>query len=227
MYSLPVCVLRAHIKGNFKGNFKWQLLLYYVIIKPIVFICNYEKYGNLKGTGEDMKTVEDYVKNIPDFPEKGIIFRDITSLVQDKDGLKLAVDEIIKKLDGVDFDLVAGPESRGFIFGIPVAYALNKGFVMVRKKGKLPRETIESEYDLEYGKAVIEIHKDSIKPGQKVVIIDDLMATGGTVEAIIRMIEELGGKVVRIVALIELKDLDGRKKIAGYDFESVVAYEGK
>ena len=108
-----------------------------------------------------------------------------------------------------------------------MAYALNKGFVMVRKKGKLPRETIESEYDLEYGKAVIEIHKDSIKPGQKVVIIDDLMATGGTVEAIIRMIEELGGKVVRIVALIELKDLDGRKKIAGYDFEPVVTYEGK
>ena len=186
-----------------------------------------KKHGNLKGTGEDMKKVEDYVKNIPDFPEKGIIFRDVTSLVQDKDGLKLAVDEIIKKLDGVDFDLVAGPESRGFIFGIPVAYVLNKGFVMVRKKGKLPRETIESEYDLEYGKAVIEIHKDSIKPGQKVVIIDDLMATGGTVEAIIRMIEELGGKVVRIVALIELKDLDGRKKIAGYDFEPVVTYEGK
>ena len=104
-----------------------------------------KKYGNLKGTGEDMKKVEDYVKNIPDFPEKGIIFRDVTSLVQDKDGLKLAVDEIIKKLDGVDFDLVAGPESRGFIFGIPVAYALNKGFVMVRKKGKLPRETIETE----------------------------------------------------------------------------------
>ena len=183
-----------------------------------------KKYGNLKGTGEDMKKVEDYVKNIPDFPEKGIIFRDVTSLVQDKDGLKLAVDEIIKKLDGVDFDLVAGPESRGFIFGIPVAYALNKGFVMVRKKGKLPRETIESEYDLEYGKAVIEIHKDSIKPGQKVVIIDDLMATGGTVEATVKLIEQLGGVVVGCAFLIELEELNGRKTLENYEVLSLMKY---
>ena len=174
-----------------------------------------------------MKKVEDYVKNIPDFPEKGIIFRDVTSLVQDKDGLKLAVDEIIKKLDGVDFDLVAGPESRGFIFGIPVAYALNKGFVMVRKKGKLPRETVSMEYALEYGTGTIELHKDSIKPGQKVVIIDDLIATGGTVEAIAKLVEELGGEVVKICFVMELAGLKGRDKLQKYDVDSAIIYEGK
>ena len=174
-----------------------------------------------------MKKLEEYVKSIPDFPEKGIIFRDVTSVLQDAEGLHLAIDQMQEKLEGVDFDVVLGPESRGFIFGVPIAYNMHKAFVPVRKEGKLPRATISQTYDLEYGTATIEIHKDAIQPGQKVVIIDDLMATGGTVEAIIRMIEELGGKVVRIVALIELKDLDGRKKIAGYDFEPVVTYEGK
>lgn len=174
-----------------------------------------------------MKKVEDYVMSIPDFPEPGIIFRDVTSVVQDKDGLKLAIDGLLEKLEGVEFDAVVGPESRGFVFGMPVAYALNKGFVMVRKKGKLPRETVEAEYELEYGSAVVEMHKDAIKPGQKVVIIDDLIATGGTIEAIAGMIEKMGGEVVKIVFLMELAGLNGREKLKKYDVDSVICYEGK
>ena len=124
-----------------------------------------------------MKTVKDYIRTIPDFPEKGIMFRDVTSVIQDADGLKLAIDEMIKKLDGLDFDVIAGAESRGFVFGMPIAYALHKPFVMVRKAGKLPCETVSKTYDLEYGTATIEMHKDSVKPGQKVVLVDDLIAT--------------------------------------------------
>ena len=157
-----------------------------------------------------MKKVEDFVRSIPDFPEPGIIFRDITTILQDSEGLHLAIDQLIAMLDGVDFDVIVGPESRGFIFGVPVAYMLHKGFVPVRKKGKLPCETISAEYDLEYGSAVIEMHKDSIKPGQKVVIVDDLIATGGTIEAITGLVEELGGEVVKICFVMELKGLKGR-----------------
>ena len=120
-----------------------------------------------------MKTVKDYIRTIPDFPEKGIMFRDVTSVIQDADGLKLAIDEMIKRLDGLDFDVIAGAESRGFVFGMPIAYALHKPFVMVRKAGKLPCETVSKTYDLEYGTATIEMHKDSVKPGQKVVLVDD------------------------------------------------------
>lgn len=174
-----------------------------------------------------MKRLEDYIRSIPDFPQEGIIFRDITSVLEQPESLKLSIDEIISKLEGVDFDVVVGPESRGFVFGMPVAYALNKSFAMVRKKGKLPCETIEKEYDLEYGSAVIEMHKTSIKPGQKVVIIDDLIATGGTIEAITDLVEQLGGEVVKIVFLIELAGLEGRRKLEGYDVESVICYEGK
>ena len=174
-----------------------------------------------------MKNLEDYVRSIPDFPEEGIIFRDVTSVLQDKDSLKMAIDEIQKELEGVDFDLVLGPESRGFIFGVPVAYNMNKGFIPVRKKGKLPCETVEMEYDLEYGTAVIEMHKDAIKPGQKVVIIDDLIATGGTIEAITKLVESLGGEVVKIVFLMELEGLKGRDKLKDYDIASVIHYEGK
>ena len=123
-----------------------------------------------------MKKIEEYVRSIPDFPEPGIIFRDITSVLQDADGLQLAIDSMIKLLDGVDYDVVAGTESRGFIFGVPIAYEMHKPFVPVRKKGKLPCETISQSYDLEYGQATIEMHKDSIKPGQKVVLVDDLIA---------------------------------------------------
>ena len=174
-----------------------------------------------------MKKLEDYVRSIPDFPEPGIIFRDVTSVLQEADGLQLSINGIMDKLKDVDFDVVVGPESRGFIFGFPVAYNMKKAFVPVRKKGKLPCETISMEYDLEYGSAVIEMHKDSIKPGQKVVIIDDLIATGGTIEAITKLVEQLGGEVVKIVFLMELAGLDGRKKLAKYDVESVIRYEGK
>ncbi|MDO5410742.1 MAG: adenine phosphoribosyltransferase [Lachnospiraceae bacterium] len=174
-----------------------------------------------------MKSVESYVRSIPDFPEPGIIFRDVTSVLQEPEGLKLSIDGIIEMLKDVEFDVVVGPESRGFIFGVPVAYSMGKSFVPVRKKGKLPCETIEMSYDLEYGQAVIEMHKDSIKPGQKVVIIDDLMATGGTVEAIIKLVEQLGGEVVKICFLMELAGLKGREKLKGYDVGTVICYEGK
>ena len=174
-----------------------------------------------------MKKIEDYIRSIPDFPEPGIIFRDVTSILQDADGLKLAIDSLIQLLDGVDFDVVVGTESRGFIFGVPVAYALGKPFVPVRKKGKLPCETVSAKYDLEYGTAEIEMHKDSIRPGQKVVLIDDLIATGGTIEACTKLIEELGGEIVKILFLMELAGLKGREKLAGYDVASVITYEGK
>ena len=174
-----------------------------------------------------MKTIEDYIRTIPDYPEPGIMFRDITTVVQDPDGLKLAIEKMQEDLEGIDFDLIVGAESRGFVFGMPLAYNMHKGFIMVRKKGKLPCETIEQSYDLEYGKAVLEMHKDSIKPGQKVVIVDDLMATGGTMEAIIKMVERLGGEVVHVSFLLELKGLNGRDKLKGYDISSVVAYPGK
>ena len=174
-----------------------------------------------------MKKVEDYVRTIPDFPEPGIMFRDVTSVLQDADGLQLAIDAVQGLLEGVEFDAVVGPESRGFIFGVPIAYNLKKAFVPVRKKGKLPCETIERTYDLEYGTATIEMHKDSIKPGQRVVIIDDLIATGGTIEAITKLVEELGGTVVKIVFLMELEGLNGRQKLDGYDVDAVIRYAGK
>lgn len=174
-----------------------------------------------------MKKLEEYVISIPDFPEKGIIFRDVTSVIQDPDGLALAIDSLKEKLKGVDFDMIAGTESRGFIFGVPVAYALHKGFVPIRKKGKLPRETISQSYELEYGSATIEMHKDALKPGDKVVLIDDLIATGGTIEASIHMIESLGGKVVKVLFLMELAGLKGRENLKGYDVDSIIVYEGK
>ena len=174
-----------------------------------------------------MKRLEDYVVTIPDFPEPGVMFRDVTSILQDKDGLNLAIKEIERLIGDVDFDLVLGPESRGFIFGVPIAYNMNKGFIPVRKKGKLPRETVSMAYDLEYGQAEIEIHKDAIKPGQKVVIVDDLIATGGTIEAIVKLVEQLGGEVVKIVFVMELEGLEGRKKLEGYDVEAAIKYEGK
>ena len=174
-----------------------------------------------------MKKLEEYVRSIPDFPEPGIIFRDITTILQDPDGLHLAIDGLQNILDGVDFDVVVGPESRGFIFGVPVAYNMHKAFVPVRKKGKLPCETVSQEYALEYGTATIEMHKDSIRPGQKVVIIDDLIATGGTTEAIIKLVEQLGGKIVKIAFLMELEGLKGRDKLAGYSMDSVIKYPGK
>ena len=166
-----------------------------------------------------MKKLEEYVRSIPDFPEPGIIFRDVTSILQDADGLHMAVDSLIDMVKDLDYDLVIGPESRGFIFGVPVAYAQHKGFVPVRKKGKLPCETIAMEYDLEYGQATIEMHKDAIRPGQKVIIVDDLIATGGTTEAIVKLIEQLGGQVVKICFVMELAGLKGREHLKGYDVD--------
>ena len=174
-----------------------------------------------------MKKLEEYVRSIPDFPEPGIIFRDITTILQDPDGLHLAIQSMQDKLKDTEFDVVVGTESRGFIFGVPIAYNLHKAFVPVRKKGNLPCETVSKEYDLEYGSAVIEMHKDSIRPGQKVVLVDDLVATGGTIEAAIKLVEELGGEVVKVIFLMELAGLKGRERLKGYDVESVLCYEGK
>ena len=174
-----------------------------------------------------MKRIEDYVISIPDFPEPGIIFRDITGILRDADGLKLSIDKIQEMLEGVEFDAVLGLESRGFIFGMPIAYNFHKAFIPVRKNGKLPRETVSAKYDLEYGTAEIEIHKEDLRSGMKVVIIDDLIATGGTVEAAVKLAESLGAEVVKIAFVMELAGLKGRERLAGYDVESVITYEGK
>ncbi len=174
-----------------------------------------------------MKNIEEYVLTIPDFPEPGIMFRDVTSVIEDPDGLKLAIDLMTESIKDLEFDVVVGAESRGFIFGMPMAYNLRKGFVPVRKKGKLPCETASMKYDLEYGSAEIEIHTRSIKPGDKVLVVDDLLATGGTAEAIVKLIEGLGGEVVCMSFLIELMGLDGRAKLPGMRVESVLKYEGK
>lgn len=173
-----------------------------------------------------MKKLEEYIRSIPDFPEKGIIFRDVTSILMDADGLKLAIDELAKCLEGIDFDVIAGAESRGFLFGMPLAYMLHKPFVPIRKKGKLPCETVSKTYDLEYGSATIEIHKDAITKGQKVVLLDDLIATGGTMKAAAELVEELGGEVVEMLFLIELTDLKGREVLSDYKIDSVVQFEG-
>ena len=174
-----------------------------------------------------MKELKEYVRSIPDFPEPGIIFRDVTTILQDADGLALSIDGIRKEIKDLDYDMIIGPESRGFIFGVPVAYAEHKPFIPVRKKGKLPCETVSMDYDLEYGKATIEIHKDAIKPGDRVVIVDDLIATGGTIEAITKLVESLGGEIVKIAFVIELECLKGREKLAKYDIASLIKYEGK
>ena len=173
-----------------------------------------------------MKKLEENVRSIPDFPEEGIIFRDVTSVLQDADGLHLAIDTMQDLVKDLDVDVIAGPESRGFIFGTPIAYNMHKPFVLIRKKGKLPCETVSIDYALEYGTATIEMHKDSIKPGQRVLIVDDLIATGGTTKAMIDLVESLGGKVVGIVVLMELAGLEGRKKIEGYRLDSAIVYPG-
>jgi adenine phosphoribosyltransferase len=165
-----------------------------------------------------------YVRSIPDFPMQGIIFRDITTVLKEPPALRASVDAMAELLDGVDFDLMLGPESRGFIFGMPLAYNLGKGFVPVRKAGKLPAEVVRKEYSLEYGTASIEIHKDAIKPGQKIVVADDLLATGGTAKAIVDLVTEMGAVVVSLIFFIELKDLDGRKLLNGYDVHSILKY---
>ena len=169
----------------------------------------------------DLKNI---IRNIPDYPIKGVLFRDITTALKDKDALKYSVDEMMKTLENVEFDYILGPESRGFIFAMPIAYNMNKGFIPVRKKGKLPAETISKEYDLEYGSSVLEIHKDALKKGDKVVIADDLLATGGTCKAIIELVESIGAEVVSLNFFIELVDLNGREFLGDYKINSVVKY---
>lgn len=164
------------------------------------------------------------IRDIKDFPQEGIIFRDITTLLKDADGLCEAIDRIKAALEGVEFDYIIGPESRGFIFGMPLAYSLRKGFIPIRKAGKLPAKTKSKEYSLEYGTATIEIHEDAIKKGDKVVIIDDLIATGGTSRAIVELLEEMGATVEKMVFLIELEELGGRKVIGDYKIESIIKY---
>lgn len=165
-----------------------------------------------------------YIASIQDFPKEGILFRDMTPLLADGKAFTFALDELAEFAKSVNADVIVGPEARGFIFGTPVAYKLNIGFVPVRKPGKLPRETIEYNYDLEYGSNTLCIHADSIKKGQKVVIIDDLLATGGTVEAATKLIEQLGGEVVGLAFLMELVDLNGRELLKGYKIKSLLKY---
>jgi adenine phosphoribosyltransferase len=173
----------------------------------------------------DLKVdLKKYVRSIPDFPMQGIIFRDITTVLKEPQSLRASVDAMAELLDGVDFDLMLGPESRGFIFGMPLAYNFGKGFVPVRKAGKLPAEVVRREYSLEYGTASIEIHKDAIKPGQRIVVADDLLATGGTAKAIVDLVTEMGAVVAAMIFFIELKGLDGRKLLNGYDVRSILKY---
>ncbi|AEB75744.1 adenine phosphoribosyltransferase [Clostridium botulinum] len=165
------------------------------------------------------------IRVINDFPKEGISFKDVTTILNDKEALKYTVDAIAQYLKDKNIDVVVGPEARGFLFGAPVAYAIGAGFVPVRKKGKLPYETISSEYDLEYGSDVLQMHKDAIKKGQRVAIVDDLLATGGTMGSVIEMIEKLGGEVVSVDFVIELTELKGREKIGNYDIMSLVQYD--
>jgi adenine phosphoribosyltransferase len=170
----------------------------------------------------DLKEV---LRHVPDFPSKGIDFIDITTVLQDHEALRQSINEMMELVNELgDFDIIVGPESRGFIFGVPLAYAMDKGFVPIRKKGKLPYKTVGIEYQLEYGTGVLEIHEDAVKPGQKVVIIDDLLATGGTTEANIKLVEKLGGQVMGLVFFIELGFLKGRERLKGYEVRSVVQF---
>lgn len=168
--------------------------------------------------------LKESIRIIEGFPKEGISFKDITTLLKDGSAFKNAVDELVNYLKDKNIDIIVGPEARGFLFGTPVAYALGAGFVPVRKKGKLPCDTIKAEYDLEYGTDVLEVHKDAIKPGQRVAIVDDLLATGGTMQSVVKLIEQLGGEVVSLDFVIELTDLKGREKLKEYDVMSLVEY---
>ena len=168
--------------------------------------------------------LKQYIAIVEDWPKPGIKFKDITPLMANGKAYKYATDQIVKFAKEKEIDIIVGPEARGFIIGCPVAYAMEVGFAPVRKEGKLPRETFKVEYGLEYGKDVLTIHKDAIKPGQRVLITDDLLATGGTMEATIKLVEELGGVVAGLAFLVELSYLEGRKKLAGYDILTLMEY---
>ena len=168
--------------------------------------------------------IADYIAEIPDYPKPGVLFRDITTLLADGEAFHEAIEQMAAKVADLDFDVIIGSEARGFLFGTPLAYKLHKPFALVRKKGKLPRQTVSADYALEYGTATLEMHRDSIRPGQKVLIVDDLMATGGTIQAMARLTETLGGTVAGVLVLMELKDLGGREILKDYRLESVVVY---
>ncbi len=175
-----------------------------------------------------MKSLESYIRSIPDFPKPGIEFRDVTGILDSADGLRLAIDQLADRLEGVAFDAVVSMESRGFIFGMPLAYKLNKSFVPVRKPGKLPRETVSASYELEYGTDALEMHKDALRPGARVVVVDDLLATGGTAEACARLVDAVGAKVVKMLFVMELEGFAARsRKLAGHDVDALVRYPGK
>ena len=169
--------------------------------------------------------LKDSIRVVEGFPKEGISFKDITTLIGDGEALKCSIDKIVEHLKDKNVDLIVGPEARGFIFGVPVAYALGVGFVPVRKPGKLPCETVSVDYCLEYGNDTLEIHKDAIKKGQRVAIVDDLLATGGTIEAVAKLVETVGAEVVALDFAIELTGLNGRDKLQGYDVMSLVDYE--
>ena len=175
-----------------------------------------------------MKSLESYICPIPDFPKPGIEFRDVTGILDSADGLRLAIDQLADRLEGVAFDAVVSMESRGFIFGMPLAYKLNKSFVPVRKPGKLPRETVSASYEMEYGTDALEMHKDALRPGARVVVVDDLLATGGTAEACARLVDAVGAKVVKMLFVMELEGFAARSsKLAGHDVDALVRYPGK
>ena len=173
---------------------------------------------------DDLKSM---IRTIPDFPKKGIMFRDITTILQNKEGFRYVIDQFYERYKDKNIDIVVGIESRGFIFGATLAYKLGCSFVPVRKEGKLPHKTMKQEYSLEYGTATIEIHKDAIKQGQKVLIVDDLIATGGTISATIKLVELLGAKVAEIAFVVEIIDLKGREKLKNYNIFSLVEFEGE
>ena len=174
-----------------------------------------------------MKELKDYVRTIPDFPQPGVMFRDITTVFQDADGMQLAIDTMQDLIKDVDFDVIVAAEARGFIYASAFAYNLHKPLILVRKKGKLPWKTISEEYDLEYGKAILEMHEDAIKPGQKCLLVDDLLATGGTIKAMVKLCEKLGGEVVDILVMTELPALGGRKALEGYRIDSALVFDGE
>lgn len=176
-----------------------------------------------------MKTVQDYIRTIPDFPHAGIMFRDVTTLFSDPRGFRIAIDQLLHPYAGQPIDKVVGLEARGFILGGAIAHQLSVGFVPIRKKGKLPGQTIEQAYTLEYGEAVMEIHDDALQPGDKVLLVDDLLATGGTAEAGIKLIERLGAEVIGCAFIIDLPDLGGRKKLEnlGMNVHALCAYDGE
>ena len=175
-----------------------------------------------------MKSLDSYVIAIPDYPKPGILFRDVTGILDSADGLRLAIDQLADRLQGVQFDAIVSMESRGFIFGMPLAYKLNKAFVPVRKPGKLPRETVSASYELEYGTDTLEMHKDALKPGARVVVVDDLLATGGTAAACARLVERVGASVVKMLFVIELEGFAARaEKLSGHVVDALVRYPGK